>query len=123
MIGKSAGLYQFAGAASGEDPARTLEVQMSRAPATHVKPLNCPGGTRPIFFVQYHQLFQSPDSCVFQHLLQLKRGARRKKEVSINLLSHFTFAQVEINSFTSPRAGSWSPRPTIRMQSAWRMQR
>lgn len=27
------------------------------------------------------------------------------------------------NAHTSPRVGSWSPSPTIRMQSAWRMQR
>lgn len=52
MTGKSAGLYQFAGATSGENPSRTLKVQMSRAPATHVEPLNRPGGAWPIFSVQ-----------------------------------------------------------------------
>lgn len=69
--------YQFAGAASGEDPAGTLEVQMPGAPATHVKPLDSPRWARPILFVQEDQLLQSPNCCVLQHLLQLK-GKRRR---------------------------------------------
>lgn len=43
--------YQFAGTAPREDPARTLKVQMSGAPATHVEPLDRPGGAWPILSV------------------------------------------------------------------------
>lgn len=64
--------YQLAGAASGENPAGTLEVQMPGAPAAHVEPLDRPGGSRSILFVQEDQLLQSPDRCVLQHLLQLE---------------------------------------------------
>lgn len=75
--------YQFAGAASGEDPAGTLEVQMPGAPATHVEPLDRPGGAWPILFVQKDQLLQSPNCRVLQHLLQLegkRRGRKQKLE-------------------------------------------
>ncbi len=64
--------YQFAGAAPGENPAGTFEVQMPRAPATHVEPFNRSGGARPVLFVQEDQLLQGPNCRVLQHLLQLE---------------------------------------------------
>ena len=83
--GQTGRSYQFGGAASGEDPARALEVQMSGAPAAHVEPLHRPGGARPVLLVQQHQLLQGPHRRVLQHLLQLgdeegRGGIRTDKE-------------------------------------------
>lgn len=64
--------YQFGGAASGKNPTGTFEVKMPRAPAPHVQPLDCPGWTRSVLFMQEDQLFQSPNSSVLQHLFQLE---------------------------------------------------
>lgn len=49
---------------------------MAGAPATHVEPLDRPGGSWPILFVEEDQLLQRPDRSVLQHLLQLE-GTQR----------------------------------------------
>lgn len=115
--------YYFTLAAPGKDPAGTLEVQMTRAPASHVEPLNRPGGARPILSVQEDQLLQCPNCCVLQHLLQLEGTTRRWTLQSLFVTRMFVPLSSVRHTHTSPRAGSWSPKPTMRMQSACRMQR
>lgn len=52
---------------------------MAGAPAAHVEPLDRPGGSWPILFVEEDQLLQCPDRCVLEHLLQLEGGAKRRE--------------------------------------------
>lgn len=49
-------MYQLGGATSGEDPAGTLQVEMTRAPAAHVEPLHGSGRTGSVFSVQQDEL-------------------------------------------------------------------
>lgn len=65
------GTYQLGGAASGEDAARALDVQVARAPAPHVEPLNGARWAGTILTVQENQLLQCTHRRVLQHLLQL----------------------------------------------------
>lgn len=71
--------YQFGGAAAGEDAPGTLDVEVARAPAAHVEPLDGAGRAGPILAVQENQLLQRPHRRVLQHLLQLwKVSATRR---------------------------------------------
>lgn len=67
------GTYQLGGAATGEDTSGTLDVQVARAPAPHVEPLNGAGRAGAILAVQEDQLLQRTHCRVLQHLLQLQR--------------------------------------------------
>lgn len=63
--------YQLGRAAAREEAAGTAQVQVARAPATHVEPLHGARGPRSFLPVQQHQLLEGTHRRVFQHLLQL----------------------------------------------------
>lgn len=72
--------HQLGQAPLREDTAWATEVQVARAPASHVEPLHCAGGAWTLFFVQQDQLLLGSHSCALQHLLQLEESNAGKPE-------------------------------------------
>lgn len=65
--------YQLGQASSGEDPARTVQVKVSRTPAPHVEPFHSSGRERPILLMEQDELLLGSDRGVLQHPLQLQQ--------------------------------------------------
>lgn len=71
--------YQLGGAATGEDAPGTLDVQVARAPAPHVEPLDGAGRAGAVLAVQEDELLQRAHRRVLQHLLQLQRTSAARR--------------------------------------------